>query len=136
MVALTGTEYRSAIQDAVAGGRVAPCVSFEFFMPEWLARVRSVGWRLGFQSLTEHLVHLLWQYLAFRFALSRFQAGQFDCVHHLTYGGIRHPTFMGGLPYPLVLGPLGAASGRRWRCVGACPGGGGSRTWCAISTPG
>lgn len=107
VVALTTTEYREVIGQASASGRVPPGLSFEFFMPEWLARVRSLGRRLGLPSVTEHLVHLVWQYLAFRLARSRFCPGQFDVVHHLTYGGIRHPTFMGGLPYPLVLGPLG-----------------------------
>ena len=107
VVALTNTEYRSEIQTAIAGGRAAPSLTFEFFMPGWLARVLRSGRGLGFASLTEHLVHLVWQVLAFRFARTRFHAGDFDCVHHLTYGGIRHPTLMGGLPYPLVLGPLG-----------------------------
>jgi glycosyltransferase involved in cell wall biosynthesis len=107
VVALTSTRYRPAIETAATRGELPPGLRFEFFMPEWLTRARDLGCRLGFTSLTEHVVHLVWQVIAFRFASSHFPAGQFDCVHHLTYGGIRHPTLMGGLPYPLVLGPLG-----------------------------
>jgi glycosyltransferase involved in cell wall biosynthesis len=107
VVALTNTRYRTEIEAEVAGGRLPPGLTFEFYMPRWLARLRAFGLRLGFLSLTEHLVHLMWQPLAYRIAKSRFACDRFDCVHHLTYGGIRHPTFMGELPYPLVLGPLG-----------------------------
>jgi len=107
VTALTETTYRDAIGTALAREGAASNLAFEFFMPPWLGRLRGLGWRLGYPGLTEHLVHLVWQYLACRHARRRFQGEDFDIVHHVTYGGIRHPTFMGALPYPLVLGPLG-----------------------------
>ena len=31
----------------------------------------------------------------------------FDAIHHLTWGGVRAPTFLGSLGVPLIVGPLG-----------------------------
>ena len=33
--------------------------------------------------------------------------GPFDLVHHLTWGGVRAPTFLGTLDAPLIIGPVG-----------------------------
>lgn len=107
VTALTETAHQDAIETALAREGMASNLTFEFFMPSWLDRIRNAGLRLGYHGLTEHLTHLVWQWLAFRHAKRRFQGEHFDLVHHVTYSGIRHPTFMGGLPYPLVLGPLG-----------------------------
>jgi glycosyltransferase involved in cell wall biosynthesis len=106
-VVLTEIEYQAPIEAAVAGGRLPPTLRFEFFMPGWLDRLRHLGLRLGYQSLTLHLVHLLWQIAAYRHVRARLRHESFDLVHHLTYSGIRHPTLMGRLGVPLVLGPLG-----------------------------
>ncbi|KJC53643.1 hypothetical protein UP10_41870 [Bradyrhizobium sp. LTSPM299] len=35
------------------------------------------------------------------------KAVQFDAIHHLTWGGIRAPTFLGSLGPPLIVGPIG-----------------------------
>ena len=32
---------------------------------------------------------------------------RFDAVHHLTWGGVRAPTFLGSLGPPLIVGPIG-----------------------------
>ncbi len=107
VTALTETEDRDAIEAELASGRLPPTLRFEYFMPVWLDRIRNAGMRAGFESLTAHLVHLVWQILAYRYARTRFRGEPFDLVHHVTYSGIRHPTLMGRLPYPLVMGPLG-----------------------------
>ena len=36
-----------------------------------------------------------------------YRIADFDLVHHVTYAMIRHPTLLGALGLPLVLGPLG-----------------------------
>jgi len=107
VVTLTDTTSREQIESAVREGRLPPTLRFEFFMPGWLAALRRAGWRLGSQSLVEHFTHFVWQYVAYRHARRHFDVSRFDCVHHITYSGIRHPTFMGRLPWPLVLGPVG-----------------------------
>ncbi len=107
VLALTEIEYQGPIEAAIAGGGLPPSLRFEFYMPPWLDRLRHLGLRLGHQSLTLHLVHLLWQIAAYRHVRARFAGESFDLVHHLTYSGIRHPTLMGRLGIPLVLGPVG-----------------------------
>lgn len=67
---------------------------------------RSMRWwkRGGF---TVHLYYLLWQWGAYKFMRARIAEQQFDAVHHLTFGVIRQPSFMGRLGLPFVVGPLG-----------------------------
>ncbi len=123
VVALTQTELRAEIEAEVASGRLPPSLRFEFFMPPWLDRLQRKGIALGFEQPTWHLVHLLWQILAYRHARRQLADWQVDLVHHVTFGGIRHPTLMGRLPIPMVMGPLGGGEraplalrrGFRWR---------------------
>ena len=107
VVVLTQTELRGEIEAKVASGRLPPRLRFEFFMPPWLDWLQRKGVALSFEQLTWHLVHLIWQILACRYARTRLAAWRVEVVHHITFGGIRHPTLMGRLPLPLVLGPLG-----------------------------
>ncbi len=107
VIALTQTELRAEIAAEVASGRLPLSLRFEFFMPAWLDRLQREGVGLGFEQLTWHLVHLLWQILAYRHVRRHLADWQVDLVHHVTFGGIRHPTLMGHLPIPMVLGPLG-----------------------------
>ena len=104
---LTGPMWRGEIERELASGALPPGLRFEFFMPAWLERLQAFGWRLGLVGPTEHLVHLIWQFRALGHVRRRFAGESFDLVHHITYGGIRHPTLLGRLPYPLALGPLG-----------------------------
>lgn len=108
VVTLTEIEYRDAIEAAIAAGGLPPTLSFEFFMPGWLDRLRNLGLRLGYQSFTLHVVHLLWQIAAYRHVVrTQIGGGGIELVQHLTYSGIRHPTLMSRLGVPLVLGPVG-----------------------------
>ena len=62
-------------------------------------------WKRG--GCTVHLYYLLWQWGAYKFIRARLAQLPFDAVHHLTFGVIRHPSFMGRLGLPFVTGPLG-----------------------------
>ncbi len=123
VIALTQTWYRKEIEAEVASGRVPASLRFEFFMPEWLDRFQHKGVVLKLEQPTQHLTHLIWQILAYRYVRPRLAAWRIDLVHHITYSGIRHPTVMGRLPVPLVLGPVGGGErapfalrrGFRWR---------------------
>jgi glycosyltransferase involved in cell wall biosynthesis len=123
VIALTQTELRDEIEAALASGRLPPGLRFDFFMPRWLDRFQERGVAAGFAQLTWHLTHLLWQVLAWRHARRHLARWQPVLIHHITFGGIRHPTLMGRLPVPLVLGPLGGGErapfalrrGFRWR---------------------
>jgi glycosyltransferase involved in cell wall biosynthesis len=123
VIALTQTELRAEIEAELASGELPPTLRFEFFMPPRLDRLQRKGVALGFGALTWHLVHLVWQILAYRHVRDHLADWQPDLVHHVTFGGIRHPTLMGRLPIPMVLGPIGGGerapmplrSGYRWR---------------------
>src|SRR6516162_2753673 len=51
--------------------------------------------------------NLLWQRAALRAARELQHRVGFDAIHHLTWGGVREPTFLGSLGPPLIIGPIG-----------------------------
>jgi glycosyltransferase involved in cell wall biosynthesis len=55
----------------------------------------------------ERTYNLLWQRVALRHARDLVRGVEFDAIHHLTWGGIRAPTFLGALKRPLIIGPIG-----------------------------
>jgi len=67
------------------------------------------GWPLvqNREPKWERTYNLLWQLMALRAAKTLHQAQPFDLVHHLTWGGVRAPTFLASLGVPLVIGPIG-----------------------------
>lgn len=67
------------------------------------------SWRLqqGKEPVWERTYNLLWQREALRVARPLHRAQPFDLVHHLTWGGVRAPTFLGTLGAPLIIGPVG-----------------------------
>ncbi|MDX2307184.1 MAG: glycosyltransferase family 4 protein [Hyphomicrobium sp.] len=104
---LTQTEYKREIETEIAAKRLPDGLTFEFFMPPWLARLRDGGCRAGLEAITWQLVSPLWQIALLGHVRRRGLDRGFDFVHHITFGGIRHPTLLGRLDTPLVLGPLG-----------------------------
>lgn len=69
-------------------------------LPSW-----ARWWKRGQRGV--HLYYLLWQLGAYRTAKRWHQETGFDAVHHITFGVIRQPSFMGNLGIPFVVGPLG-----------------------------
>ena len=67
------------------------------------------GWDLaqGCEPAWERTYNLLWQCVALTSARNQQMRGRFDVVHHLTWAGLRAPTFLGSLGAPLVIGPIG-----------------------------
>src|SRR5262252_1123671 len=51
--------------------------------------------------------NVLWQRAALHLARELHRNVRFDAVHHLTWAGIRAPTFLGSLGPPLIIGPIG-----------------------------
>jgi hypothetical protein len=135
VLVLTSSERQDAIEAELAGGRLPPTLRFEYFMPAWLARLQRKGLALGYESLTWHTVHLLWQFLLYGHVRREVAEQRFDLVHHITFSGIRHPTLLGVLAFRWCWGRSAAASGRRSRCAARSGGGDGSWRRCATSTP-
>ena len=77
-------------------------------LPKWLT-----WWQKGLRGI--RLYYLLWQLGAYRFAKRIHQQEHFDCVHHITFGVIRHPSFMGNLGIPFIFGPVGGGERTPWR---------------------
>jgi glycosyltransferase involved in cell wall biosynthesis len=67
------------------------------------------GWKLkqASEPKWERTYNLLWQRAALRHARLLHRQVNFDAVHHVTWGGIRAPTFLGALGIPLFIGPIG-----------------------------
>jgi glycosyltransferase involved in cell wall biosynthesis len=107
VVVLTCSQSRPAIEQVMKGGPPDPRLRFEYF---------DVPKRLRWQRRGPLHVHsALWQWLAAAFAKELHHREQFDCVHHVTYAGLRAPSFMGRLGIPFIFGPVGGGERAPWR---------------------
>jgi hypothetical protein len=61
----------------------------------------------GIEPNWERTYNLLWQRRAIRLARELHHRVNFDVIHHLTWAGIRAPTFLGSLGPPFIIGPVG-----------------------------
>lgn len=93
-------EFRREAIEAELAQRPMDNPRFVFFRPRWLRHV-------PFRSFWSRLLYVGWQYSLLPFARRLHRQYQFDFVHHLTWGVFRHPSFLGLLDIPFVLGPLG-----------------------------
>jgi glycosyltransferase involved in cell wall biosynthesis len=62
-------------------------------------------WKRGARGV--RLYYVLWQWGAYRHARRLHKGLHFDLAHHITFGVFRHPSFMGRLGIPFLLGPVG-----------------------------
>lgn len=69
-------------------------------LPRW-----ARWWKRGGRGV--HLYYVLWQWGAWRLARRMHARERFAAVHHITFGVMRHPSFMDRLGIPCVIGPLG-----------------------------
>jgi len=99
--ALVSPAHRDAIarasrDDAVAGG-------IHWVFPE----LRLWPLEPAIEPKWERTYNLLWQGAALRAARELQHKIGFDAIHHLTWAGVRAPTFLGALGAPLIIGPIG-----------------------------
>lgn len=98
---LASPVHRDAIEAAC---REDPeLASIHWVFPE----VHSWPLRPGVEPRWERTYNLLWQRAALCHARTLQSRVKFDAVHHLTWCGVRAPTFLGSLGPPLIMGPLG-----------------------------
>jgi glycosyltransferase involved in cell wall biosynthesis len=100
VLVLTQGINQPAIEAAQASGALPPRLRFAYLDRAWLARLQARG-------LPLQVCHLVWQFLAWRHARRLLVDEAFDLIHHITYAGIRQASFLGRLPVPFVLGPVG-----------------------------
>jgi len=77
-----------------------PGLHFAYYdLPEGIRR-----WKRGGRGV--HWYYALWQWGAYRVARRLTKRMRIDCVQHVTFVGLRAPSFMGLLGVPFVLGPV------------------------------
>lgn len=105
VVVLTRSEARPAIERELASTINRPRFAY-FDVP------RPLRWQ---RRGPLHVHALLWQWLAVGFARELHCRENFDCVHHVTYAGLRIPSFMGKLGIRFIFGPVGGGERAPWR---------------------
>jgi glycosyltransferase involved in cell wall biosynthesis len=98
---LVSPAHRTAILAATQQQRALQRIRWAFpeVAPWPLQQGKEPGW--------ERTYNLLWQREALRVARALHREHPFDLVHHLTWAGVRAPTFLGALGVPLIIGPIG-----------------------------
>jgi glycosyltransferase involved in cell wall biosynthesis len=104
VVVLTRSQSRAAIERTLAGVEEVP--RFAYFDVAKALRWQKRG--------PLHLHSILWQWQAAKFACALHRREQFDRVHHVTYAGLRAPSFMGKLGIPFIFGPVGGGERAPW----------------------
>jgi glycosyltransferase involved in cell wall biosynthesis len=98
---ITRSNNKAAITTGIAQHGKPKNLHFIYYdLPPWAS-----WWKKGRRGI--HLYYLLWQLGASRCAAKLHVKEQFDAVHHITFGVTRHPSFMGRLKIPFIVGPLG-----------------------------
>jgi glycosyltransferase involved in cell wall biosynthesis len=99
--ALASAAHRDAIEKACHDDPELGGIQWVF--PE----IRLWPLRLAAEPKWERTYNLLWQRAALHHARELHRRVEFDAIHHLTWAGIRAPTFLGSLGPPLIIGPIG-----------------------------
>lgn len=107
VVVLTRSDSRPAIERALQEIELNGCLRFCYFDVPSALRWQARG--------PLHVHNAIWQWLAARHAAKLHEAERFDCVHHVTYAGLRAPSFMGRLGIPFIFGPVGGGERAPWR---------------------
>jgi glycosyltransferase involved in cell wall biosynthesis len=102
---LTRANNRAVLEPAIATLRPEDRPTLAAFdLPDRLA-----WWKRGQRGV--RLYFLLWQWGAYDLARRLHAERPFDLVHHVTFAGVRQPSFLGRLGVPFVFGPV--AGGER-----------------------
>jgi glycosyltransferase involved in cell wall biosynthesis len=72
-------------------------------------------WGKGGRKLSLHVHYALWQWRAVRVARRLHARQAFDRVHHVTFAGLRAPSFMGTLGIPFIFGPIAGGERAPWK---------------------
>jgi glycosyltransferase involved in cell wall biosynthesis len=99
--AFASSTHRSAIETACRDD--PDLAGIRWIFPE----VPAWSLQPGTEPKWERTYNLLWQRMALRHARELTRQISFDAIHHLTWGGVRAPTFLGDLGAPLIVGPVG-----------------------------
>ena len=94
---ITRESNRAAIE---AAGQAVNELHFVYHdLPPWIRKFKGGGWGV-------YWYYAFWQWGAYRVARRLTRQLRFDRVQHVTFVGLRAPSFMGRLGLPFVLGPV------------------------------
>jgi glycosyltransferase involved in cell wall biosynthesis len=97
---ITRAANRAAIESELQQRLQRAGLHFEYYdLPSWVLR-----WKRANRGI--YWYYALWQWGAYRMARELTKNICFDCVHHVTFVGMRGPSFMGWLGLPFCLGPV------------------------------
>ena len=106
---LTRANNQRTIEDELSKLPSITNLNFLYYdLPPWLG-----WWKKGGRGI--YLYYLLWQWGAYRLASQVHKREKFERVHHITFGSIRLPSFMGRLGVPFVFGPVGGGETAPWK---------------------
>jgi len=116
---VTRSKWVAGCNAALAEMEKLPLHIHGYELPPWALE----WWEMPLRRLPIHYV--LWQLCAYGKARQLHAAHRFDLVHHITFGVFRHPSLMGRLGVPFILGPLGGGDmpplvlmrGAPWRAL-------------------
>lgn len=99
---LTRANNRANIEAGIAINQDFPTnINFAYYdLPAWVMKFKR-----RFHAV--HLYYALWQWGAYLYVKNLTSHCQYDLVHHITFGGVRHFSLMGNLKIPFILGPIG-----------------------------
>ena len=106
---VTRANNRAAIDAALGIRPEAGDIRFLFYDPPAWAR----RWKAGRRGIRTY--YLAWQWGAAARARVLHRVVGFELVHHVTFVGVRQPSFMGRLGIPFVFGPVGGGERAPWR---------------------
>jgi glycosyltransferase involved in cell wall biosynthesis len=98
---LASPVHRQAIEATCLGDNTLNGIQWVF------PQVKAWQLQPGIEPRWERTYNLLWQRSALRLARELHRRVRFEAIHHLTWGGVRAPTFLGSLDVPLIMGPIG-----------------------------
>lgn len=98
VVLVTHAYFRAHLEPALA--RAAISVEVQYLQPP------TFGLHPHAQ-LNSRLYYIWWQLHARAFVKRLLAQRRFNLIHHLTWGTLRFPCWLGGMGVPLVMGPLG-----------------------------
>jgi glycosyltransferase involved in cell wall biosynthesis len=107
---LTRSASRSAIETEIMRLREKRLHFGYYDMPEPLR-----WWGEAGRGLLLFVHYALWQWGAVGAARDLHAREGFDRVHHVTFAGVRAPSFMGTLGIPFVLGPIAGGERAPWK---------------------
>lgn len=98
---LASSVHRNSIEAACVADPTLRGIEWIFPEVSW--------WPLspGVEPKRERTYNLFWQREAIRYVRTLHHRVGLDVIHHLTWAGIRAPTFLGNLGVPLIVGPVG-----------------------------